>query len=566
MGEQVSVAETRVIMCELLPAGAAGALGFGLALKKMDLASCASAEAFAKASAVTVGIDEFYTTDEGRLRMGNKTSIVVLVCEATCNAAWRSSMEIGCRVSIELEDGSRVLLCSAYFTFCLLKRGSPLPTLTIAADEIDQQRRFTEAQERRAVRLTRKSLLESFSASNQNRLTRSDSFPMPIDGFVKEIDSPRNNRIIAGEFQSLNLVLPKHCNHHGNLFGGEMLEWALQAAFMASQRTCRTSCKLISSDDVFFFSPVLVGDRVTCVARCNRVFHGNKMEIGVRLVCRSCDGLRMEHALSAYFLISPESNTGNLTIGQIDPVTPDDLRRYKKAKSRQALRLQRQALKCGDSLQPLINPKDQIGTTHLILQNVAGLLRALNTSKFSPDAWETIVDDKVKVMVFHPTDVVASPNVVFLSIDIPCSKLSATDALRHGMQPELRKKWDLLFRDLKILETISNNDDIVLQTAGVGDKLVDFVLLRSWREDVQGAPGRLLMSSLSVEYEQAPESSNKRGQILSSGWVVDPRGESSCHIRYLMQMSNAGLQLIIGDMIGKSAVYASALRLQELGN
>ena len=560
----VPVEETRVVMSKVLPRGS---FGFGVALKEMDLASCASAESFAKANAVTVGIDEFATNEEGRTQLMSSKSehSLVIVCTATVNAAWRSSMEVGCKAFIELADGSRITLCSAYFTFCLLVRGSPLPTLEIGDQEIDQQRRYTEAQERRKIRLARKSFLESFSAP---RLERSDSRTVQFERTSSK-SSPRDNRILAGEFETLHLVLPQHGNHMGNLFGGNLLDWSLQSALIASHRTCKMPCRLIASDEIFFFKPVHVGDRVVVRARCNRVFHGNLMEIGIKVICKSCDGVtRNEHALSAYFLISPDlPDSSSISIGQIDPITDDDKRRYKKAKSRQALRLQRLALKSArGSVQPLLNPSNMVETSKLILENVAGLLRAFKTSLYSPKQWETIVNEgDVSVQVFHPSEVsTASPSVIVLSIDMPL-KMSAEMALRHCMEPELRRKWDLLFRDNRVLHKLTDHDDVIIQTAGAGDNLIDFVLLRSWRTDVQGAPGRLLMSSISVEFDQAPKQEDRRrGQVLSSGFIIDPRGEKSCQARYLVQMTNAGLQLLIGDVIGKSSVYASALRFKDL--
>ena len=72
---------------------------------------------------------------------------------------------------------------------------------------------------------------------------------------------------------------------------------------------------------------------------------------------------------------------------------------------------------------------------------------------------------------------------------------------------------------------------------------------------------------MSVQYpDYTPPEDRKIGVVLSSGFIIDPRGESSCHVQYLIQMSTQGLQLIIADMMGKSKLFESARRLSNLGN
>jgi acyl-CoA hydrolase len=368
----VSSSETRCSVMTSLDAGSMLALG-GM-LKLMDQCACMSAETLCLLPCVTAGMDEVVVSSVLGENGGASQHVFVLV-ESTVNAAWRSSCEVGCIASLEYCTGERRRLCSAYFTFVSTQK-LPFPTLVVDAGDVDQARRFSEAQERRRIRLARKVMLEQFVVSHPRR-SRAHSSALA----VKSGDGSRvENR---GHTELLQLVLPGHCNHHGNLFGGWTLEWSVQTALLAATRHARTSCVLLQSDDIMFVRPIFVGDRVLCNARVNRVFvEQNTLEVGVRLIRRSLSG-QEEHALSAYFLIAPASRDC-APLPQVTRETEDDKRRYGKANARMALRLERQGLKI-QSLDfcPLLDSKNEVSVSSLILANVAGLLRAFDTSRFA---------------------------------------------------------------------------------------------------------------------------------------------------------------------------------------
>lgn len=79
----------------------------------------------------------------------------LLTLESSVNAAWRTSMEVGVRVTAEdVRTGERRHTSTAYLTMVALDdqgRPSPVPPLTCETD--DERRREHEAQLRRANRL-----------------------------------------------------------------------------------------------------------------------------------------------------------------------------------------------------------------------------------------------------------------------------------------------------------------------------------------------------------------------------------------------------------------------------
>lgn len=61
---------------------------------------------------------------------------------------------------------------------------------------------------------------------------------------------------------STEIVFTQHCNHHGTLFGGQVLDWMCTIATISASRLRKGFCVLKSIDDVHFVESGLQGERV----------------------------------------------------------------------------------------------------------------------------------------------------------------------------------------------------------------------------------------------------------------------------------------------------------------
>lgn len=82
----------------------------------------------------------------------------ILVCKASVNRAWRTSMEVGVKV---LAEDFRTLkqkeILSAYFTFVAIDdHHKPVAVIPVIPETPDQISRYNEAEERRQHRLAQK--------------------------------------------------------------------------------------------------------------------------------------------------------------------------------------------------------------------------------------------------------------------------------------------------------------------------------------------------------------------------------------------------------------------------
>lgn len=120
----------------------------GLIMALMDRFAAVVADRHAGGACVTVGVDAVHFIAPAR--RGD-----VLIFNAAVNRAWKTSMEIGCKVEAEkIGGGDRRHILSAYLTFVAQgDDGRPRPILSLQPQGADECRRYDEAQLRREQRL-----------------------------------------------------------------------------------------------------------------------------------------------------------------------------------------------------------------------------------------------------------------------------------------------------------------------------------------------------------------------------------------------------------------------------
>jgi len=78
------------------------------------------------------------------------------------------------------------------------------------------------------------------------------------------------------------LMLPEHANPLGNVHGGAIMKMVDEAGAICAMRHARRACVTVAVDSITFYSPVRVGELVTCSARVHYVGR-TSIEVGVRV-------------------------------------------------------------------------------------------------------------------------------------------------------------------------------------------------------------------------------------------------------------------------------------------
>jgi acyl-CoA hydrolase len=521
-------------------------------------------------------------------------------------------MEVGVRVEVE-KNSLRLLICKAYLVFVPQQRPPEYRLRSLVPETDDETLKMALAQERKKIRVAVKGLVDravakaEISASiNTAPLERQLNLTLST-GLVVKDSGPTNDLVgKSPRMQSVQLVLPSHANHMNNTFGGQVMEWMVEGSIIAAMRHVKQRVRVQSIDHVYFVAPSTVGDRIHVKAQVNRSF-GGSIEVGVRaeainpssgstpvLICKM-------FACMTTIIVAPDGKVRMNDIPDVSPISIDEIRRWRAAKGRQQIRLERRALAESNSSSTKIAWawSKYLTTQEFRYNNISSLLHLASTPKgyWQPIAYEDDHDKDnnkgiINIELKETTDDVTA---VKLCTTIEASAISTFQFLKDVQN---RKMWDQFFTDAEIRESIDEEDDILW--LAMGDK--DFCLLRSWttnapldatNHSIEPTLRRSVIACHSVIHNSTPPNWNPsitfpktnveqqqqtskvnsssdgkdshchgrkpfiRSEVDSSGFIIEPirladgsysTDLSKCSLTYIAQIGSNALGLIIGEL------------------
>jgi acyl-CoA hydrolase len=136
-----------------------------------------------------------------------------------------------------------------------------------------------------------------------------------------------------------HLMMPQDANIQGNVYGGTIMKLMDEIAGVVAARHCRKNVVTASVDQMSFLKPVYIGNLLILKASVNYVGR-TSLEIGVRIEAEDLTNGQIAHTGSSYMTFVALDEEGNPTpVPRIIPVTSEQKRRYKEAKTRRAKRL-----------------------------------------------------------------------------------------------------------------------------------------------------------------------------------------------------------------------------------
>jgi acyl-CoA hydrolase len=142
----------------------------GLIMALMDRYAAVVAQRHAEGVCVTVGVDAVHFLAPA---VGGDT----LIFNVAVNRAWRTSMEIGCRVEAEAIGGqnNRRHILSAYLTFVATDATHrPCPVPPVLPESSEEKRRYEEAELRRESRLRHAEAVKALRLKAANILQQTE--------------------------------------------------------------------------------------------------------------------------------------------------------------------------------------------------------------------------------------------------------------------------------------------------------------------------------------------------------------------------------------------------------
>ncbi|DBA72140.1 TPA: hypothetical protein ACH3X2_010862 [Trebouxia sp. C0005] len=270
--EEVAMATTRVVMHQIVLPSDTDALGIcfgGQVLGWIDVCAGLAAKTVARGPCVTASVDAVHFLRP--CRVGSVAIIAAMV-----NRTFQSSLEVGVRVEEEdMLTGARHHCCSAYLTFVSVmarpgpgRAAKPLPKIVPGTQH--QREIFRAAELRRQERLVHRNKLKQDPALAA-QLAESRLQPVTYREASPTLAPAIQVQTLSGEKHGVSpdftlahmtqLIMPQHANSLGITFGGQVMRWMEQCAYIAASRVGRGGHLLTGSmDSIIFTQPTRVGD------------------------------------------------------------------------------------------------------------------------------------------------------------------------------------------------------------------------------------------------------------------------------------------------------------------
>ena len=320
-------------------------------LSWIDVCAGLAAKTLARGPCVTASVDAVHF-----LRPCRIGSVVIVA--AMVNRTFTSSMEVGVRVEEECPvTGSRHHCCSAYMTFVAVssgggRRDSQLPRV-VPGPSRRLRTIFDDAEKRRRGRLERRERLredpEASAAEAACRLlpvthrVGTPTLPPALKSENAALEKQPRVNIPPSLTTShaTHIIMPQHANSIDITFGGQILKWVEQSAFVVATRISRGAHVLTATmDEVTFIKPTKVGNTVYIEGQATAVF-GSSAEIMVSIWGENPEEGNPFHCGDAYVTVVSVNERGEpIDIPfEIVPQTVEEKKRFAGAVARRRARL-----------------------------------------------------------------------------------------------------------------------------------------------------------------------------------------------------------------------------------
>lgn len=136
------------------------------------------------------------------------------------------------------------------------------------------------------------------------------------------------------QLQMTILMTPDKANFGGNVHGGKIMEMLDQVAYTCCAKYCGRYVVTLSVDKIKFLKPIKVGELITFLAQINYT-GSSSMEVGIKIIAENLNEKTVRHTNSAIFtMVAVDENNKPVSVPMLQVSTPEDKRRFDRAKKR----------------------------------------------------------------------------------------------------------------------------------------------------------------------------------------------------------------------------------------
>ena len=139
------------------------------------------------------------------------------------------------------------------------------------------------------------------------------------------------------------LMTPDKTNFFGNVHGGDVLKLLDQVAYACASRYAGKHVVTLSVDQVTFKQPIHVGELLTFLASVN--YTGtSSIEVCIKVIAENILTKVVRHVNSCFLtMVAMDENRRPTQVPKFEPLTSDEIRRYKSAELRKEMRKELEA-------------------------------------------------------------------------------------------------------------------------------------------------------------------------------------------------------------------------------
>jgi len=288
----------------------------GQVLSWIDVCAGLAAKSVAGGPCVTASVDSVHFLSPCH-------SGSVCIVAAMVNRTFASSMEVGVRVEEEdIRTGERHHCCSAYLTFVSVwakqdgtRPARPLPRIDPTTN--NHREIYDAADRRRCERLEVRQKMKSDPSLTVPRL-KPVTHREGSASLAPAVKARSRHRSVFKEMVApsatlahmTQLIMPQHANSLAITFGGQVMRWMEQCAYIAASRVGRGSYLLTGGmDSLAFAHPTRVGDSMYITAQVTGIY-GSSMEVMISVYGETSHVGKIFHCGDAFATIVSVDDQG----------------------------------------------------------------------------------------------------------------------------------------------------------------------------------------------------------------------------------------------------------------
>ena len=144
---------------------------------------------------------------------------------------------------------------------------------------------------------------------------------------------------LQSEAITTKIVLPNDTNPLGNLFGGRLLAWMDEIAYVSANRHSRRVAVTASIYNVSFNKPIKLGETVTLIAKVSRAFSSSMEVIIDVFVENRTNGEQTSSNQAIYTFVAVDQFGAPIQVPELKPETEVEQQRFDAALRRKQLSL-----------------------------------------------------------------------------------------------------------------------------------------------------------------------------------------------------------------------------------